>query len=411
MKKFDPLQELDTSPDSEFVKAIEFVLKERIPATHIRKSVYIGATPLVLQLCDIQSLKMRTTYGAIEKVISEFINRPNDDKRYKNIHNINPEDLKKLPALICDPIAVIQSQTVGKDPNGIDQKGKNKPNGYVLLIELTETKKSPIKDWSAPSLVAIHLNFNGKSKEWDLNITSAYGKPMGFWIENLSSNLLMYLNRPKCRQFMKTFLTPQERRRYNSKEDNERIKIINEMCSTEIHKDRSLNTAKSSMQGRCYFKESGHLYDANNTQKPTIMQAIKQKISPKQPKRTIPMPIGYKTEEDLRQFREEVMLNRPLSQDEAYQQTMQMCAEFVPADSPAYKDIAKSTKQRIENIYQEGKVLTPKDIQQDREKIEKKAMPKAKKEYHQAALAKQQKQEPQKTQIQDINQNQGGRSL
>ena len=362
MKKFDPLQELDTSPDSEFVKAIEFVLKERIPYSYIQKPVHMGITPLVLQLCDIQPLKMRTTYGAIEKVISEFINRPNDDKRYKNIHNINPEDLKKLPALICDPIAVIQSQTVAKNPNSIDQKGTNKPNGYVLLIELTETKKSPIKDWSAPSLVAIHLNFNRKSKEWDLNITSAYGKPMGFWIENLSSNLLMYLNRPKCRQFMKTFLTPQERRRYNSKEDNERIKIINEMCNTEIHKDRSLNTAKSSMQVRCDIKESGHLYDANSTPKPNILQAVKQKILPNQPKRTIPTPTGYKTEEDLKAFREETQ-KRSLTLGEAQAVGKRLLPLVTPPDSPVFTPQLQQLNDCLTSIYQNGKTVSRNNIE------------------------------------------------
>ncbi|MBR1818914.1 MAG: hypothetical protein IJ780_02135 [Neisseriaceae bacterium] len=343
MKKYNPLQELDTSPDSEFIRAVDFVVQEKIPATHIRKTVYMGVTPLVLRLCDsdIGIIKARTTYGVIEKVISEFINRPNDNRRYKRIHNIDPEDLKKIPALICDPVAVIQSQTVADYSS--ENKKQDKPNGFVILIELTETKKSSRQNWLAPSLVAIHYSYNKKHKEMDLNITSAYGKPMGFWIDNLSSNLLMYLNREKCRQFIKTFLTPEVRRRLNSKEDSEKIRIISEMCYTEIHKDRSLNTAECSVQGRCYFKESGHLYETNNNAKSETMQeemhkgrfslkacdspndsrdlyqtndllpndtkqigitqTVKQKISPKQPKRTIPTPTGYKTEEDLRLFR------------------------------------------------------------------------------------------------------------
>ncbi|MBQ9725200.1 MAG: hypothetical protein IJV56_07680, partial [Neisseriaceae bacterium] len=257
MKKYNPLQELDTSPDSEFIRAVDFVVQEKIPATHIRKTVYMGVTPLVLRLCDsdIGIIKARTTYGVIEKVISEFINRPNDNRRYKRIHNIDPEDLKKIPALICDPVAVIQSQTVADYSS--ENKKQDKPNGFVILIELTETKKSSRQNWLAPSLVAIHYSYNKKHKEMDLNITSAYGKPMGFWIDNLSSNLLMYLNREKCRQFIKTFLTPEVRRRLNSKEDSEKIRIISEMCYTEIHKDRSLNTAECSVQGRFYFKESG----------------------------------------------------------------------------------------------------------------------------------------------------------
>lgn len=406
MKKFDPLQELDTSPDSEFAKAVDFVVQNIIPDSYVRKPVHMGVTPFVLRLCDIEIGKMRTTYGAIEKSISEFIDRPNDKERYKHIHNIDPQLLKQIPNKICDPIAIIQSQTVASYSSVQNQKKYTKPNGLVILIELAEKQTSNRREFFSPVIAAVHIKQKDRG-ELDLNITSVHSRTMGFFIENLSSNLLMYLNRPKCRQFLNTFLTAEIRRRLNRKEDNERIQIIREMCDTKIHKDRSLNTGVTILEARSYIKESGHLYDPNNTQKPTIMQAIKEKISPK-PKRSIPMPTGYKTEEDLQRFREEVTLNRPLSQDEAYQQTMQMCAEFVPADSPAYKDIAKSTKQRIENIYQEGKVLTPKDIQQGREEIEKKAMPKAEKEYHQAVLAKQQKQE---TQIQDINQNKGGRSL
>ena len=388
MKKFDPLQELDTSPDSEFIKAVDFVVQDIIPDRYILESVPLGVTPLVFQLCEIELVKMRTTYGAIEKVISEFINRPNDKGRYQRIHNIDPEDLKKLPVLLCDPIAIIQSQTVAKNPYNEDNK-YNKPNGLVILVELTETKKSQHKDWLAPTIVAVHYNY----QKQNLNITSVYGKPMGFWIENLSSNLLMYLNRPKCRQFMKTFLTPQERRRYNSKEDNERIKIINEMCDTEIHKDRSLNTRETSMEARSYIKESGHLLSSDNTPKPTLMQAIKEKISPKQPKRSIPTPTDYKTEEDFQRFKAKITLTRPLTQDEAFEQTMKVYAEFVPMDSPAYKDIEKNITPQIAEQYKQGKFITQQDVQQMRDRLANVAIPQARQEFHQAVH-----QEPSKSQ-------------
>lgn len=357
MKHFDPLQELDTSPDSEFIKAIEFVVQEKIPATYILESVPLGVTPLVLQLCDIELVNMRTTYGTIEKVISEFINRPNDDKRYQRIHNINPEDLKKLPIFLCNPIAVIQSQTVAKNPYDKDNK-HNKPNGLVILVELTETKKSQHKDWLAPSIVAVHYNYQKRN----LNITSVYGKPMGFWIENLSSNLLMYLNRPKCRQFLNTFLTPEVRRKLNSKEDGERIQIIREICDTEIHKDRSLNTRKTSVEARSYIKESGHLYDANDTPKPNILQAVKQKILPKQPKRTIPTPTGYKTEEDLKAFREETQ-KRSLTLGEAQAVGKQLLPLVTPPDSPVFTPQLQQLNDCLTSIYQNGKTVSRNNIE------------------------------------------------
>lgn len=117
----------------------------------------------------------------------------------------------------------------------------------------------------------------------------------------------MYLNREKCRQMLQTHFTPSVvRKMYPDNDRHKRLQMIREMCSTEIHKDRSLNTAKSAMQVRCDIKESGHLFDIDDTPKPTLLQAIKEKISPKQPKCTIPMPTDYKTEEDLQRFREEL---------------------------------------------------------------------------------------------------------
>lgn len=380
-KKINPLQELDTSPDSAFVQAVNFVVQAKIPDSYIRKSVPLGVTPLVLQLCDIETIHMRTTYGAIEKVISEFINRPNDDKRYQRIHNIDPEDLKKLPALVCNPIAVIQSQTVAKEPNNRSRKNKHKANGYVILIELLEINKH--NNQPMPTIAAIHLSYNKTRQDMELNITSVHGRKTWFIVENLSGNLLMYLNREKCRNLIQQHISPNIKQPLRNSEDKERLEIIAELCGLEYNKGRFLDTGKTTVEARCYSKENDLLFDANNISKTNILQAVNKKISPKQPKRTIPTPTGYKTEEDLMAFREEVKQTAPLTQEVAYQEIMTIYADFVPPDSPAYQETAQKVQQNITERYNKGETINRREITQQREIFAEK-FKQARKDYHQA---------------------------
>ena len=347
MKIFNPLQELDTSPDSKFVKAVDFVVQDIIPDRYIRKSVPLGRTPLVLQLCEIEIGDMRTTYGAIEKSISEFINRPNDKGRYKHIHNIDPELLKQIPAKICDPIAIIQSQTVASYSSAQNQKKYTKPNGLVILIELTEKQTINRQEFFSPVIAAIHIKQKDRG-EWDLNITSVHGRKSEFIVDNLSSNLLMYLNREKCHQMLQTHFTPSVvRRMYPDNDRHKRLQIIREMCSTEIHKDRSLKTGVTTMEARSYIKESGHLLSSDNTPKPTLMQAIKEKISPKQPKRTIPTPTDYKTEDDLRRFYQEIK-QKPLTKEQAKLVGRDMISQVKEMN---HTDFIEVFNNHIETIY------------------------------------------------------------
>ena len=266
---------------------MDFVVQEKIPDNYVRRPVLLGVTPLVLQLCEIDICNVRTSYGAIEKEISAFISRSNDDERYKNIHNMNPEDLKQIPVQICNPIAIIQSQTVAS----VDTK---KANGLIILTELVEINKKTKQPM--PTIAAIHLSYNKKHKEMELSIRSTYGKSNEFIVDNLSSNLLMYLNREKCRKLLQNHFTPSViRNLYSDNNRQKRLQIIREMCETEIHKDRSsLNTGVTAMEARCYIKENSHLYETNHNAKQSGLQ---------DKKRTVPTPTGYKTEEDLRQFR------------------------------------------------------------------------------------------------------------
>ena len=375
MKKFDPLQELDTSPDSEFVKAVDFVVSTPVTDDNMFDEVVLGNTPLVFRLCDerIRLGEIKTDLVTLEKVMAFYLGRENRLPDDTHPHNITDDLLKQIPAQLNDPIAIIQSQT--------------KAYGRVVLTELFETDKHT--GYKNPIIVPIHL----KNKGRELKLASVYGKSDGFVLNNLSSSLLMYLNREKCRSlFLSHLNTPNIRQRFNRKEDTEKLQIIAELCDLEYNKGRyQLKTTASIAAGHLHQTENDLLFEKDNTPKPTLMQAIKEKISPKQPKRSIPTPTGYKTEEDFQQFKAKITLTRPLTQDEAFDQTMKVYAEFVPMDSPAYKDIEKNITPQIAEQYKQGKFITQQDIQQMRESLANHTMPQARQEFHQAVHQKQSK--------------------
>ena len=116
------------------------------------------------------------------------------------------------------------------------------------------------------------------------------------------------------------------------------------------------------MQVRCDIKESGHLFEKDNTPKPTLMQAIKEKISPKQPKRTIPTPTGYKTEEDLKAFREETQ-KRPLTLGEAQAVGKQLLPLVTPPDSSVFSPQLQQLNDCLTSIYQNGKTVSRNNIE------------------------------------------------
>ncbi|MBP3222141.1 MAG: hypothetical protein J6M43_08925 [Neisseriaceae bacterium] len=351
MKNINPLQELDTSPDSEFAKAVDFVVSTPVADEIMFDEVVLGYTPLVFRMIDdkIPLKPMETDLITIEKVMAFNLGREERiDKSDRTPHNIDPETLKQFPAQLIDPIAIIKSQT--------------KINGYVVLTELFEKEHNKYNNvQQRPIVVAIHLkwkndNKNQRKRYKHLKITTGNGRKVGFIINNLTSNLLMYLNREKCRHlFLNYLITPSARRQLNKdnqKDDNERMQIIAELCGLEMHKGRYQlkTTATFAAREISHQTENDHLYDANNTQKPTIMQAIKQKISPKQAKRSIPMPTGYKTEEDLQQFYQEIM-QKPLTKEQAKLVGRDMISQVEPMN---HIEFIEHFNNHIEKVYNNG---------------------------------------------------------
>ncbi|MBO7380684.1 MAG: hypothetical protein J6U05_03310, partial [Neisseriaceae bacterium] len=239
---------------------------------------------------------------------------------------------------------------------------KPKYNGLVVLTELFEVDKFTKEQ--KPVFVAIHL----KTKErrvLDCKITTANGRSAGFIVTNLSSNLLMYVNREKCRHLFLDYLnTPNVRRHLKQDGDNERIQIIAELCGLEYNKGRyqPKTTATIAEGNSLHQTENDLLFDTNNTQKPNILQAVKQKILPKQPKRTIPTPTGYKTEEDLKAFREETQ-RRPLTLGEAQAVGKQLLPLVTPPDSPVFTPQLQQLNDCLTSIYQNGKTVSRNNIE------------------------------------------------
>lgn len=368
MKKFDPLQELDTSSNSAFVRAVDFVVSKPVDNNLAFQQVVLGYTPLVFRLCDIGVGKMRMDYATIEKVIAEYLDRPKRDGF--NTHNLTPEQIKQIPTQICNPIAIIQSQT--------------RLNSVIVLTELFETKSKTGK--TEPTIVAVHFK-NRKNDTW-LKIQSIHGRTDEFLVDNLSGNLLLYLNREKCRNLMISHFTLERLRKlHKDNHRNERLQIIAEMCDLEIHKGRfHLKTFASIAGGNDLLQnENDHLYETDNNAKTETMQeemhkghyqlkttasiaarefslqtdndrlyetdnnaksetmqeemhkgcSLKTGVSAMEArmlqqgdnhtdntaahpqkqavKRTIPLPTGYKTEEDLRLYRLETVKQRYLA--------------------------------------------------------------------------------------------------
>ncbi len=132
---------LNEDNDSEFAKAVDAVAKgDKVKVRHIN----VGTTPKVFKLLGVADMNVTITPKVINKII-------------KNKHSINPNDLKKIPAQINNPVAISKSRTV--------------ENGYIVFTELTENVAGKGK----PVIAAMHIKTSDNGIEV-MNIASAYGR-------------------------------------------------------------------------------------------------------------------------------------------------------------------------------------------------------------------------------------------
>ena len=171
-------QQLDETADSAFAQAVDDVVAGRVAAGYID----LGTTPEVLKLVGVPDGKVRISGGVIEKAVVSYLDRHNsyDESR----HAIRPEDLKRLPANLNDPIAVFKSAT--------------RADSFVVLTELMERESGRDK----PVIAALHLK-KGKRGLDLVDIASVYGRSNRQLVRAFDTDLL-YLNKQKGQQFLNT---------------------------------------------------------------------------------------------------------------------------------------------------------------------------------------------------------------
>ena len=164
-------QQLDETADSAFAQAVDDVVAGRVAAGYID----LGTTPEVLKLVGVPDGKVRISGGVIEKAVVSYLDRHNsyDESR----HAIRPEDLKRLPANLNDPIAVFKSAT--------------RADSFVVLTELMERENGRDK----PVIAALHLK-KGKRGLDLIDIASVYGRSNRQLVRAFDTDLL-YLNKQK----------------------------------------------------------------------------------------------------------------------------------------------------------------------------------------------------------------------
>lgn len=169
---------LSEDAESAFAKAVDAVVEGNVPAGYIN----MGTTPPVLKLIGMPDGAVRISGGTIEKAVIGSLGRVNAYD--KNRHSITPEDMKMLPKQLNNPIAVFESTT--------------KKDAFVVLTELFERENSKDK----PVIAALHIS-KGKRGVDLVDIASVYGRH-DKQLEKAFNNNLLYLNKEKGRQFLKT---------------------------------------------------------------------------------------------------------------------------------------------------------------------------------------------------------------
>ena len=148
---------------------ISGTLPARQPATMLKQ------TPLVLQMLGAKNLPVKTTYGALKKVLV--------DK-----HKLPAETVKQVPAAMADPVMVFKSATQAGD--------------LVMMLELKDQNGATVV---VP--VALEQNIPGN---YTVNLaTSIYGKgnvktgvPSNKWFtDQIQDGNLVYQNKKKSRSW------------------------------------------------------------------------------------------------------------------------------------------------------------------------------------------------------------------
>lgn len=162
---------LNESADSDFVKAVDKIAQGKRGRND--RFLNMGTTPPVLKMIGLKEVKVAMRESVIDKILFE--------------HSVSVDDLKRIPAQINNPIAVMRSNPSSTNPNGL-----------VVLTELNEIVNGKEK----PIIAALQLKKSGDQLEV-INIASVYGRDLDTQIGNDLSRAI-YWNKTKGYQFART---------------------------------------------------------------------------------------------------------------------------------------------------------------------------------------------------------------
>ncbi|ENA1771420.1 hypothetical protein ABF237_000001 [Yersinia ruckeri] len=159
-------------PDSydakQFASEVESIATmEQAPRHQIR----LGDTPAVYQVLGARNIELIMPASVVHKATDPSIRD----------HSVRLEDMKRLPELISDPLAVMRSAT--------------EKDALVSLVEAHDVNGNPV-------IAAIHLNGKGAGFAEVNKIASVYGKDNRAALQKQLDNDLLYLDKEKAAKWL-----------------------------------------------------------------------------------------------------------------------------------------------------------------------------------------------------------------
>lgn len=157
----------DTFDARAFADEVDAVYRS---GTSPRHQLRIGDTPSIYVRLGAKNHELVMPASVVKKATN-----PADRS-----HNVAIEDIKRLPQLLSDPLAVMKSATEN--------------NALVSLVEALDMNKKPV-------IVAIHMDAKGDGFSEVNKVASVYGKDEVAALQRLLDNNLVYLNKEKAAWF------------------------------------------------------------------------------------------------------------------------------------------------------------------------------------------------------------------
>ncbi|MDA5543330.1 LPD5 domain-containing protein [Yersinia rochesterensis] len=159
-------------PDSYDAKQFAFEVENIAAMEHApRHQVRLGDTPAVYQALGARNIELTMPASVVHKATDPSVRD----------HAVRLEDMKRLPELISDPVAVMRSAT--------------EKDALVSLVEAHDANGNPV-------IAAIHLNGKGAGFAEVNKIASVYGKDNRAALQKQLDNDLLYLDKEKAAKWL-----------------------------------------------------------------------------------------------------------------------------------------------------------------------------------------------------------------